>query len=325
MRRIFPATVAGLLTVILLPACDRGEGEAGIVGQLESDRIEISADVAEPIETVGVREGQAVAAGDLLLQQNRGRIEARIAEAQAALEQSRARLDELVRGPRPELIAAARANVDGARREVEFRNIEYQRALRVFEQQLAARETVDQAKASVDSARASLASLEARLEELLQGTTVEEIRQAESAVARANAQLSLLRIDAARHGPVAPVAGIVDSILLEPGERPAVGQPMIVLLAGEQPYARVYIPESLRVRITPGTVARIFVDGLDEPLDGKVRWVSSEAAFTPYFALTEHDRGRLSYAAKIDLEDFSRRLPDGVPVEVVFPRAATNR
>jgi HlyD family secretion protein len=79
------------------------------------------------------------------------------------------------------------------------------------------------------------------------------------------------------------------------------------------------------VRITPGTVARILVDGLDEPLDGRVRWVSSEAAFTPYFALTEHDRGRLSYAAKIDLEDFSRRLPDGVPVEVVFPRVATNR
>jgi HlyD family secretion protein len=100
---------------------------------------------------------------------------------------------------------------------------------------------------------------------------------------------------------------------------------LVVLLAGEQPHARVYIPEPLRVRITPGTVARILVDGLDEPLDGRVRWVSSEAAFTPYFALTEHDRGRLSYAAKIDLEDFSRRLPDGVPVEVVFPRAATNR
>ena len=54
-------------------------------------------------------------------------------------------------------------------------------------------------------------------------------------------------------------------------------------------------------------------------VDGRVRWVSSEAAFTPYFALTEHDRGRLTYFAKIDLLNLDGRMPDGVPVEVEFP------
>ncbi|MEJ2299842.1 MAG: hypothetical protein P8X94_15375 [Woeseiaceae bacterium] len=44
--------------------------------------------------------------------------------------------------------------------------------------------------------------------------------------------------------------------------------------------------------------------------------MSSEAAFTPYYALTERDRGRLSYVAKIDITDAGERLPDGVPVEV---------
>jgi HlyD family secretion protein len=66
----------------------------------------------------------------------------------------------------------------------------------------------------------------------------------------------------------------------------------------------------------PGTSAKIFVDGLEQPLAGRVRWVASEAAFTPYFALTEHDRGRLSFAAKVDVLNASTRLPDGVPVEV---------
>ena len=60
----------------------------------------------------------------------------------------------------------------------------------------------------------------------------------------------------------------------------------------------------------------MYVDGLAQPLDGIVRWVSSEAAFTPYFSLTERDRGRLSYIAKIDILNVDRRLPDGVPVEV---------
>ena len=53
-------------------------------------------------------------------------------------------------------------------------------------------------------------------------------------------------------------------------------------------------------------------------IDGRVRWVASEAAFTPYFALTERDRGRLSFVAKIDITEDRERLPDGVPVEVEF-------
>ena len=93
---------------------------------------------------------------------------------------------------------------------------------------------------------------------------------------------------------------------------------MIVMLGGEQPYARVYVPEHLRVQIATGTKASIFVDGLDTPVAGQVRWVASEAAFTPYFALTERDRGRLSYVAKVDLLEQRSRLPDGIPVEVEF-------
>lgn len=319
MSRKILLALPWLAQLVLSTACSTGEDVPRVVGQLESDRVEISADSAEPIDTILVREGQVVVAGDPLLEQNRERVEARMAETQAALAQSQARLDELTRGPRKEQVAAARANVEGARRELEFRSIEHARATSVFERQLAARETVDQAKAALDAAQADLASLNARLEELLEGTTVEELRQAESAIDRIEAQLALMRIDASRHRPLAPVDGVVDSILFEPGERPAVGQPMLILLTGEQPYARVYLPGSERAGIAPGTVAQVFVDGLAEPLAGRVRWVSSEAAFTPYFALTEHDRGRLSYAAKIDLSGTSVRLPDGLPVEVAFP------
>jgi HlyD family secretion protein len=38
--------------------------------------------------------------------------------------------------------------------------------------------------------------------------------------------------------------------------------------------------------------------------------------FTPYFALTERDRGHLTFEAKIAIEVTGERLPDGVPVEV---------
>jgi HlyD family secretion protein len=50
-----------------------------------------------------------------------------------------------------------------------------------------------------------------------------------------------------------------------------------------------------------------------------VRTVSQDAAFTPYYALTERDRGRLAYVAKIDLEgEAARELPTGLPLEAAL-------
>jgi HlyD family secretion protein len=305
-----------LLLSLMLVACDTRESNNRLVGQLESDRIEITAEVAEPIIERAVIEGQSAATGDVLIRQDTSRIESRIAEATASELQARARLDELIRGPRKELIVAAQANVRGAQDELAYRETDLARAQQVFERNLASHEIRDRAKAARDNARAQLESLDAKLEELLTGTTSEELRQAEEAVSQAIARLASLAIDLERHSSVAPVDGVVDSLLFEVGERPAIGQPMAILLSGQQPYARVFVTESARVHVTPGTGARVFVDGLEQPLDGRVRWVASEAAFTPYFALTEHDRGRLSFAAKVDILNANTRLPDGVPVQV---------
>ena len=309
-------SASGLLTVLILFGCDSQDETHRLVGQLESDRIEITAEVSEPITERSVIEGQSVSAGDLLIVQDTSRIAAKIAEATASELQAQARLDEMIRGPRRELIVAARANVQGARDELAFRETDLARAQEIFDQKLASEEIRDRAKAARDNAKANLESLEAKLEELLTGTTPEELRQAEEAVSQAKARIASLAIDLDRHSATAPVDSVVDSLLFEEGERPAIGQPMAILLSGEQPYARVYVAEAMRVHVTPGTRARIFVDGLEGPIDGRVRWVANEATFTPYFALTEHDRGRLSFAAKVDVVNASTRLPDGVPVEV---------
>jgi len=50
-----------------------------------------------------------------------------------------------------------------------------------------------------------------------------------------------------------------------------------------------------------------------------VRKLSHDAAFTPYFALTQHDRGRLVYLAEVEVAGpAADALPTGVPVEVRF-------
>jgi HlyD family secretion protein len=302
----------------LLSACSASNDSGRVVGELASDRIELSAEVSEPIIEVAVAEGQAVTAGQILVRQDNARAAARLAELEAALGQQQARLDELVRGPRSEQIAAARANVEGAVQETRFRENELERIREVHERGLASPDLLDRAKAALDAAEANLKLRKAELEERLAGTTVEELQQAEHAVKQAAARRDSAMVDLDRHTIKAPLDGIADSRLLELGERPAQGQPVMIVLSGKQPYARVFVPEDIRVHLSAGAEASIHVDGLTAPIAGRVRWVSSEAAFTPYYALTERDRGRLSYVAKIDITEDRERLPDGVPVEVKF-------
>lgn len=311
-------TLAKLLPLLALAACGSDDRANIAVGELASDRIELSAESSEPIARIEVAEGTVVAAGDVLIVQDSARAEARLAEAEAALGQSQARLDELVRGPRTEMIAAARASVEGATQDLEFRENELQRVREIHARGLASPEQLDRAQAALDAAQANVKLRLAQLEELLTGTTVEELAQAEQAVKQAAARRDGARVDLDRHTLRAPVDGVADSRLYELGERPTPGQPVMIVLGGPQPHARVYVPESIRVHVRAGTAARVFVDGLDNPVDGRVRWIASEAAFTPYFALTERDRGRLTYVAKIDLAANGERLPDGVPVEVEF-------
>jgi HlyD family secretion protein len=82
----------------------------------------------------------------------------------------------------------------------------------------------------------------------------------------------------------------------------------------------VYVPQAVRARVAPGLPAVVAVEGLDGTFEGVVRYVSAEAAFTPYYALTERDRGRLTYVAEVVLSgEAARNLPSGLPVEVDFP------
>ena len=118
----------------------------------------------------------------------------------------------------------------------------------------------------------------------------------------------------------APRDGIIEALPYKLGERPPTGAPIVVMLADGTPYARVYVPEPLRARFIPGRKVAVSMDGIASPLEGTVRYVSAEATYTPYYALTQKDRSRLSYLAEISVTDpQAAKLPAGVPVQVRVP------
>jgi HlyD family secretion protein len=261
-----------------------------------------------------------VAAHQLILRLDPSLHEARLAQARANRDRAEQRFAELVRGPRRERILEARARVEGARENLATLRREYDRMQALIDRRLASPSQLDQAHARRELASAELDSAEAALAELLEGTTSEELGQARAVHEEAAAALEALEISTRRLEVRAPRDGQVEVLPYELGERPAQGATVAVILAGSAPYARIYVPEAIRSRVTPGLEARILIDGAPRTYAGTVRFVAAEASFTPYFALTQRDRGRLSYVAEVTLtEPAAASLPTGVPVEVDFP------
>lgn len=311
--------MTGLIPVlaVLLAGCQSGD-EYPVVGTLERDRITLTAELREPVTAIEVREGQKVAAGEVLVRLDERRAEADLAQNQARVEQAGRRLDELLRGPRQEAIDEARARLVAAESALKTAEQDLARVRRMTERDLASERDLDaavnareQAEGEHDGARAALAAM-------LEGTTVEELDQARAGVAEAEAAARGAQFTLERLALESPRDAIVEALPFELGETPQPGQAVAILRATDQPpYARVYVPAALRAQFAPGEKVRVHVDHYGE-YTGTVRYVAGEAAFTPFFALTEHDAGRLSYLAEIDLAG-ADDLPAGIPVRAVVP------
>lgn len=308
--------------LLALTACDNAD-DTFMVGTLERDRVEVSVESNEPIIAIRVQDGQVLEAGDLILEQDPARLERILAQQVALRDQSAAHLAELERGPRAETIKEARAQLDSARSSAKNAAANLKRAKDLFARDLSDQSTLDLATTRSETTIAAEQAASESLNRLLNGTTVEELDQAIAALKAADAAINRIQLDIDRLKIYAPVSGMLDKRLYQLGERPQIGATVGVILDSSRTYARIYVPEPLRASVQPGKQLVVRIDGHEQTFTGSVRWVSADASFTPYFALTEHDRSRLSYLAEVDVPEASA-LPSGVPLEVDFPNTVSN-
>ena len=308
-----PILVAALLAAALA-GCSEPPPQA--LGTLEYDRIAVPAPVAERIVAIDVREGEVVKAGQALLRLESTRVAATTQAAQAQAQRQGAALAELEAGPRSERIAQARAQLAAAQAQARDAQAYYARLQPLGARQLVAAADVDRARAAAGNTQAQVRAAQSALKELEHGTRSEQIAQGESALRASQAQATAEQATLAKLSLVAPRAGIVDSLPYRLGDQAPVGAPLAILLAGDAPYARIYVPAPLRTRARVGDAVRVFVAGSATPLAGQVRMIRSEPVFTPYYALAGDDAARLSWLAEVALGADARDLPAGVPVRV---------
>ena len=305
-----------LSLLLVLSACERS-GELSALGTIERDRIIHKATAAEIILEQPVKEGRYVQQGTLLVKLDNRRQLARTAKAEADVARMAAIWEKLRNGARVEDIDVAKAKVNGAMAALTVAEKNYQRTRELSLKKLNTQAQMDAAVARRDSAEAELESARKHLLVLTNGTRKEDLEEAEATYKSAQAQLTLEQIQLGELNVVATRDGLLDSLPWNTGERVAAGSAVAIVLAGDAPYARVYVPEPARASLKVGAKRSVIIDGMEETFEGQLRWISSDPAFTPYYAMNERDRSRLVYLAEFELPT-GTDLASGVPAEVLL-------
>ncbi len=307
--------------VILQPwRTDETSDEIVLYGNVDLRQVALAFKGSERVQEMRVEEGDSVVPGQVLAVLDTTMLTLRIRQARAQVRVQQEGLNRLVAGSRPQEIAQTEAASNAAQAELNQARQQLQRVRNINV------ETDGQAVSQFDieSAEARFAIAEANLNRAQQvqalsidGPASEDIARADAMLEAANAELAVLEQQLEDAQLRAPIAAIVRSRLLEPGDMASPQRPAYNLAITQPKWVRAYISEVNLGRVLPGQSASVTTDSHPEQsLQGTVGYISSVAEFTPKSVQTEDLRTSLVYEIRVRVEDPDNRLRLGMPATV---------
>ena len=238
----------------------------GAVGLVEAstENIAVSLPVQGMVTQVYVKAGDRVARGNKLFSVDNRDLQAELELRRSSVTKAQAKLEKLLRSPRPEEIPPAEAKVKEAEEQyqdagVQLNLIESVRDKRAIrdEDLLRRRIAVKAAAARVEQAKADLALLKA-------GAWEPDIEIARAEVNEAQRQVERVRADLDRTTVTAPIHGQILQCKVRVGEYAQAGQlpqPLILMGATNQLNVRADVDEQDAWRVRKGAAAVASVRG----------------------------------------------------------------
>lgn len=236
------------------------------------------------VRAVRVRSGDAVTAGQPLLELEANDVRASVARARAALDQSNEAKAEAENA-----LVAARANAKIAKSS-------FDRTASLFHDNAIPQQQYDEAEARWKSAEAQEQMAQARVRSV--GSRIDE---ASAALGEANATLGYSEI-------AAPFAGRVLERRVDPGALAAPGTPLLVIADDGALRVEAAVEESRAGDVAVGGDAEVRIDPLAEPIAGKIGEIVPSV-----------DVASRAFLVKIDLPSNAGTLRSGMFARVSFP------
>ncbi len=316
----------------------------------EGDKVEVGQEVArldsaEVLKEIDLRKADVELASAVVAEMEAGARPEEVKQSEAMVQAAQAQLDEVLAGARSQEVKAVGDELAAAKVEVSLLEKEKGRIQRLFDQKAVPEKQRDATATAYNAATQRLASLEERYGLIKEGARPEQIDRARAALkqaqerhamvlagpraetlaqgrarlAQAQAALGLAQVHLESTILKSPIAGMVLSKNLEPGEFAAPGTPVVTVGDLAKIYLRAYIDEADLGRVKVGQAVQLTTDTYPGKVyPGKITFISSEAEFTPKSVQTAKERVKLVYRVKIAVENPSMELKPGMPADAVI-------
>ena len=264
-------------------------------GRLEADEIDIDTKFPGRIAELSADIGDMVSAGQVVarmdtrdLQESLRKSEAQVKQAQRAIEEAKANLEQ----QRTQQILAAQ---------------ELDRTQALLQNGWATKELFDQRKQALDGANAGLSAATNR------------VAEAERALEASEHDVGLYTVNIKDNDLVAPRDGRIQYRVANIGEVLPAGGKVFTMLDISYVYMDIYLPAPESGRIKVGTEGRIVLDAYpNNPIPAKVSFLASQAQFTPKTVETQDERDKLMFRIRVRIDpdrsrDHAASVRSGLP------------
>ena len=284
-----------VLSVFLVTVgCQRGKTVKHFTSVVEGKTVDLPALVGGKVVSLAVNTGDAVKQGQKIALVDTTELTLQKAQLSAAVQEVQARK------------AILQTQFERARADMEYARTRLERTEKLFKQNTVPQQTLDDVRNQFQRVRSAYLAAKQQL------ATVTASEQ------KLQAQIRLVEKKIRDAQIVSPLDGIVTTKYLEAGEAVPPMAPVVEITHLDRVWVKIFISERMLAGVKPGQEAKIFIDGTDRTLTGKVVWISPRAEFTPKNILTPETRTSLVYAVKIDVPNPDGLLKIGMPVEVAL-------
>jgi HlyD family secretion protein len=301
LPRIMQRVLAGTCLTAVLAACTRA-AEPDAYGNVEATTVVVGSEASGRLLRFVPVEGTRLAAGDVVAVVDTQPLALQLTQIAAQRAGSASRGVEVTQ----------QIDVLEVQRRIAQRT--YDRTRRLFDQQAATAQQLDQAERDYRV-----------LVEQIEGARAQRRTVGEDVAATA-ARAAQVRDQLRRSEVANPLAGTVLTTYAKAGEVVQIGQPLYKIASLDTVELRAYVSESQLAQVRVGGTARVSFDaGPDtrRALDGTIAWVASEAEFTPTPIQSRDERTNLVYAVKIRVPNTGGALKIGMPADVTFAPVTT--
>ena len=299
-------TAAGTYAWSTLRPQGPGEGFVSGNGRIEATEVDVAAKLGGRVQSILVKEGDFVTAGQPLahmqidtLQASHDEARARHQQAVAAVANAEAQVAvrESDRQAALALVAQRQSELDAAQRRLA-------RSQTLVREGASSDQEVDDDRARERSLEAAVVASRAQAEAAQAAITAArtQVASARAAVTAAQATVARIKADIDDSALVAPRSGRVQYRIAQPGEVIGGGGKVLNLVDLSDVYMTFFLPEPVAGRLALGSEVRIVLDAAPQlVIPAKVSFVASTAQFTPKTVETASERQKMMFRVKAQI------------------------